>query len=271
MHSIITITTDFGPGNKGIGVMHAVIQRICPDVHVINLAQDVPGFDVRAGARLLEAIAFVPAAAHICVVDPGVGTKRRALILITKRGDALVGPDNGVLIPATNSLGGIVKAFEVTNPTWMLQPVSAIFHGRDVFAPTAAHIAAGKNPADAGSAIDSKTLAPAPFPEAKYRHQAIEAEVIDMNSYGNVFLNIRAEEMHKLATIGNTIKLSAGANQILLPYLRTFGEVPVNSPVIIDDDFGRIEVAVNQGNFAEALGIDRGQEIILRVTLTGAD
>ena len=265
MHPIVTISTDFGPGNKGIGVMHAVIQRLYPDVSIIDLAQDVPAFDIRAGARLLEAIAYVPAAAHICVVDPGVGTKRRAIILITKRGDALIGPDNGVLIPATTFLGGITKAFAITNPAWMLSPVSAIFHGRDVFAPAAAHIAAGKNPADAGPSIDVATLAPSPYPEAQSNNgQQIDAEIIDVNHYGNVFLNIRAEEMHKLATVGDTIELSADSKKILLPYQRTFGEVPVGSPVIVDDDFGRVEVAVNQGNFGEKHTIERGMNIVLR-------
>ncbi len=260
----ISLSTDFGSGNKGIGVMKSVILGICPEALVIDLAHDIEPFDILGGARLFEAVESLMVGCHICVVDPGVGTDRHAIAIETKRGDYLIGPDNGVLLPAASFLGGIVRVHALTNDRYMRLPVSAIFHGRDVFAPAAAHLSNGLSIADFGPLIDSSELHPAPYNEAVYDRGVIRATVIHANHYGNVFLNIRNQELHRLAKTGQTIQLNAGDRTVDLPYRRTFGEVEVGQPVIMDDDFGRIEIAVNQGSFLQILSLKPGDAVELR-------
>lgn len=260
----ISISTDFGPGNKGIGVMKAVILGICPDAQIITLANDIPGFDIREGARLLEAAAWLPVGYHICVVDPGVGTVRRGLAIQTGRGDVLVGPDNGVLLPAARFLGGVKNVHQITNEQLMREPVSPVFHGRDVFAPVAAHLACGRALREVGPALPLEELVGAPYEEAEMRRDAIEATIISRNTFGNVFLNVRAEAMHELCTVGESITVHAGEQQLAVPYRRTFGDVAVGKEVILDDDFGRVELAINQGNFAETYNIERGESLLLK-------
>ncbi len=304
---LISISTDFGPGNKGLGVMESVILEICPACRVLRLANDIPGFDIREGARLFEACAWLPVGCHICVVDPGVGTDRRGVMVQTKRGDHLIGPDNGVLIPATRFLGGMVKVHQIVNEKLMHHPVSPVFHGRDVFAPIAAHLASGVRIEEFGRSVPEQDLVKAPYEEAVVKHGALEAEVISINSFGNVFLNVRAEEMHKIFKVGDTLSCtfspsepnvtasrlpspsfrkswvargerrrasregvtplvlkSRPARTSLLPYRRTFGEVPVGEAVILDDDFGRVEIALNQGNFTQKYSVNVGESILLR-------
>lgn len=263
-HSLISISTDFGPGNKGLGVMEAGIHTLCPNARIIRLANDIPGFNLKEGARLFEACAWLPVGFHICVVDPGVGTDRRGLIIATKRGDYLIGPDNGVLIPATRFLGGIVEVHEITNETLMRQPVSPVFHGRDVFAPAAAHLANGVHMEKFGPRIQEQELVKAPYEEATCKDGSIEAEVISINDFGNVFLNVRAEEMHKLSTLNSNVELRFKNKSLFLPYRRTFGEVPKGELVILDDDFGRIEIAVNQRSFGERYEVGQGEMVELR-------
>src|SRR3989344_3034346 len=144
---IITLTSDFEKQSRGVGAMEAVAYEICPEAKVIHLAHGIPDFGITEGAQILESIkrSFVGGVGnyHICVVDPGVGTNRRGIIIKTKRGDHFIGPDNGVFVPATIFLGGCEKVVEITNQKYMRQPVSPIFHGRDVFSPTAAHLSLG--------------------------------------------------------------------------------------------------------------------------------
>jgi S-adenosylmethionine hydrolase len=201
---------------------------------------------------------------HVCVVDPGVGTERHGLIIETGRGDHLIGPDNGVLIPATRFLGGITRVHRISNPTLMRQPVSMIFHGRDVFAPAAAHLAAGISIEEFGPAIQVADLVPAAYEEAYAEDDTIEARVISINGYGSIFLNIRAEEMHKVCKAGESVTLILEEKTITLPYRQTFGDVPEGQPLILDDDFGRVEVAVNLGSFAEMFGTAIGNHVELR-------
>jgi S-adenosylmethionine hydrolase len=201
---------------------------------------------------------------HICVVDPGVGTDRRAIAIETQRGDILIGPDNGVLLPAAGFLGGIVRTHALTDERFMRLPVSPIFHGRDIFAPAAAHLSSGVPITAFGLSLDPASLYSAPYHEAAVDRGAIHATVIHANHYGNVFLNVRNQELHKLAAVGSTIRLSAGNRGMDLPYRRTFGEVSTGQPVIMDDDFGRVEIAVNQGSFLEVLKLKAGDVVELR-------
>ena len=261
---LVSLSTDFGPGNKGIGVMKSVILQICPQAQILDLAHDIHGFNVKEGAKLLEAAAWLPVGCHVCVVDPGVGTARRALIIETGRGDRLIGPDNGVLLPVTRFLGGIQSVHDITNERFMRLPVSPTFHGRDVFAPAAAHLASGVPLQEFGQALPAENLCAAAYEEAKAEHGMIRAEAVVINRFGSVFLNVLQEEFHRLFTPGAEVLLDMRGTRVRVPYRKTFGDVPPASAVVLDDDFGRVEVAINQGSFAEKHRVRVGDPVVFR-------
>ena len=249
---IITLTSDFGVQSQGVGIMEGVIVSINPDARLIHLMHGLPDFDIRAGARTMETVINLPVGYHVCVVDPGVGTKRRPLIIQTKRGDYLIGPDNGVLLPATVLLGGATKVVAITNSDYMRQPVSAIFHGRDIFSPAAAHLSKGVPIALFGSEILLDSLVTPPYIEAILTDNVLNAEVIHVNKYGSVHLNILHAEWDAFSVAqGQMVRVSFGGVQIEVPVAQTFGEVGVGEAVILKDDYGRVEVAINQGNFRD--------------------
>ncbi len=245
--------------------MKATILMICSEAQIIDLAHDITGFGITEGAKILESVFYLPVGFHICVVDPGVGTKRRALAISTGRGDVLIGPDNGVLLPATRFLGGIKTVHVIENDKYMRKPVSAIFHGRDVFAPAAAHLGEGVNIEQLGPLVDQRDLASAAYEEAVFDIDHIDATAVLINKFGSVFLNVMQKEMHTLAKQNDMITLKFGGKSVMLPYKRTFGDVRVNEEVILDDDFGRVEIAINQGSFAERHGLRPGDSIRLHL------
>lgn len=262
---IITLTTDFGVQSQGIGNMEGVIRGINDDVHIIHLMHGLPDFDIRSAARTMETVHYMPVGYHVCVVDPGVGTKRRALILQTQRGDYLIGPDNGVLLPAATLLGGCSQAVEITNQRYMVLPISPIFHGRHIFAPTAAHLAAGVPIEDFGSVVDVSGLVTAPYPEAELQEDQLTAEVIHINKFGSLHLNIRHELWDQFgAVVGGRVQFIAGDTSLTLPVGKTFGEVEPQQPLILKDDYGRIEVALNLGSFAKIYNMKVGDRCTIQ-------
>ena len=256
----ISFTTDFGAGSRGNGVLMAVALKIAPDAHVVHFA-DVESFNIKSGARILEGISYLPVGSHTCVIDPGVGTKRMAIAIETNRGDYLIGPDNGVLLPACEFLGGIKKVFEITNEDYMLKPVSPIFHGRDVFIPVAAHLANGIAIEELGKELKASELTAAPYKNAQIKNKKIECEVIHINKFGSLFINILGLTMEKFASLGKIITIKTKNKKISLPYKRTFGEVEKGKPIIVNDDFGRVEIAINQGSFANRFKIKIGDKL----------
>ncbi len=263
MNKIISLSSDFGVGNKGIAIMESVALSICPNVKIFNLKHDVPFFGITQGARTLESAADLPIGCHVMVVDPGVGTNRKGIVIETGRGDCLIGPDNGVLLPATRFLGGFKRAFELKNDKYYRKPVSPVFHGRDVFTPAAAYLCAGVKIEDFGSELKEKELVKAPYEEATVEGNKITAQIIDINNFGSAFLNIRQDVMHKLFNHEDKITASLGGKHVTLPYKRTYGEVKVGELIIVDDDFGRVEIAVNQGHFTDKFNVKVGDKIIL--------
>lgn len=256
---IITLTSDFGVQSQGVGNMEGVILSIAPDANVIHLMHGLPDFDIRSGARTMETVRYMPVGYHVCVVDPGVGTKRNAIIIKVHRGDYLIGPDNGVLMAAVPLLGGAEKVVAITNPKFMIQPVSPIFHGRHIFAPTAAHLANGVPMEEFGAVVSLAGCVPAPYGEAKVVNGAIDAEVICLNKYGSLHVNILTETWNTLGCKwGDRVTLAFEKKAIIATFAETFGQVPVGEPLIMTDDYGRVEVALNQGNFAKQYGIAVG-------------
>lgn len=258
---IITLSSDFGVQSQGIGNMEGVIAKIAPDVRVIHLMHGLPSFDIRSGARAMEVVAYMPVGFHVCVVDPGVGTTRRAIIIKVKRGDYFIGPDNGVFIPAVNILGGATKIVEITNSKFILQPVSPIFHGRHIFAPAAAYLAKGIPIEEFGTQLLFNQLIPAPYKEATVEEGVIKAEVININKFGSLNLNILHRVWDKLyLSHKQNVMASFKDKTITLPFVETFGQVEKNEPLVLKDDYGRIEVAINLGDFAKKYNIKVGDQ-----------
>lgn len=261
---LISLTSDFGVQSQGIGIMEGVLLDISPDANVIHLMHGLPDYDMRCASRTMETVTSLPVGYHICVVDPGVGTKRRSIIIKAKRGDYLIGPDNGVLVSAANLLGGCVKAVEITNPKYMRRPVSPIFHGRDVFCPAAAHLSRGVPIESFGKELKFSGLFQAPYEEAVVKAGKIEAEVIHINKYGSLHLNILHHVWDKFAKKNQTVTLVTYGRKIELKYVETFGEVDGSKPLILKDDYGRVEVAINVGNFAKAYNVGVGDVCTLQ-------
>lgn len=263
--AFISLTSDFGVQSQGVGVMEGVARAIAPDAHIIHLMHGLPAFDITAAARTLESIQHLPIGAHVCVCDPGVGSSRKAVIVEVKRGDFLVGPDNGVLMPASRVLGGIVRAHEMTNEKYMRLPVSPIFHGRDIFAPAAAYLATGVAIAEFGPPLPPESLMPPAYDEAAIQGRKISCRVIQINKFGSLHLNIRQDTWDTLGLkLGAIVTLvSKRLPPIQLPYGRTFSDVAKQACLILKDDQGRIEIAMNLGSFAERYGFKIGDDIVL--------
>src|SRR5215212_4069713 len=187
----VTFLSDYGTADEFVGVVHAVIARQVPDVRIIDLAHGIPRHGVLQGAlTLARALPFAPRGVHLAVVDPEVGGPRRAIALQTAEEERLlVGPDNGLLLPAAERFGGVAEAVEISSSPWRLEPVSATFHGRDVFAPVAARLAAGEPLAEAGTPLAPDELARVELTRARIVDGALLARVVATDAFGNLSLD----------------------------------------------------------------------------------
>lgn len=185
LRPIITLTTDFGL-SEFPGICRAVLKRLCPEADIVDITHHIPSFDLRAGALALhDAAPYLPVGVHVVVVDPGVGSQRRALALRTGRGDLLVGPDNGVLLPGAERLGGIEAAVAIENQDVILHPTSTTFHGRDVFCPAAAHLACGRALAELGPALEPARLVRMQWPRAVAEGGAVHGQILTFDVFGS--------------------------------------------------------------------------------------
>jgi S-adenosylmethionine hydrolase len=259
---LISLTSDFGVQSQGIGCMKGVALEISPDANVIDLMHGLPDFDLSAASRTMETVKFLPVGYHVCVVDPGVGTGRKALIIKTKRGDYLVGPDNGVLISAAKILGGCEKVVEITNPKYMRHPVSPVFHGRDVFVPAAALLSVGVKIEEFGRELKFSRLVKPPYSEATLVNDAIQCQVILVNKFGTLILNIQQPLWGKFGVRKNDRLILEFGNKFKIeaPFLDTFGDVGKGQPLVMPDDYGRTEAAINMGSFSKTFGVKSGDK-----------
>jgi S-adenosyl-L-methionine hydrolase (adenosine-forming) len=247
---IITLTTDFGLSDPFVGIMKGVIFSIAPDVQVVDLTHDIPSYDILEAAAVVEsAFRYFPAQTiHIVVVDPGVGSTRRPIAAAA--GDhRFVAPDNGVL---SSVLDGPATAFHITNDQLFLRPVSKTFHGRDIFAPVAAHLASGTPMDWLGPRITDAVRRPAPVPRVD--GSRVLGVVLRVDKYGNIITNLRRQHL------GTGFAVAAGGTSITR-FCGSFSEAAPGEFFLIEGSTGYVEIALNQGSAADRLGIGRGAEI----------
>jgi len=270
---LVTLLTDFGLRDPSAAICAGVILGIAPEARILDISHEVRKYAVRDGALLLWcALPYLPVGFHVAVVDPGVGTSRRPIAVRVDRGDVLIGPDNGILMPAAARLGGAVEARQLTEPAYRLPVISTSFHGRDIFAPAAAHLATGVPLDRLGPALDLDDLVRLAWPEPAIGDGVLETTVIYRDTFGNVKLAALAEDASRaLGTLrpGDRLVVSLGpsdapARREHVTWERTFGAVPVGAPLLYEDSYGRLCLADNQGNAVERLGVLDDQPLAVR-------
>jgi S-adenosyl-L-methionine hydrolase (adenosine-forming) len=266
----ITFLSDYGYEDEFAGVCRAVIARIAPDAPVIDLTHGISRHAVGEGAFVLAAaLPYAPAGIHLAVVDPGVGSPRRAVAVRAASEDRiLVGPDNGLLWPAVERLGGAVEAVDVSLSALRLEPISATFHGRDVFAPVAAHLAAGAKLIEAGEPLDPRDLVRLESPRARVEPgPRVVAHVVRADRFGNLILDFAEPELPASGLrLGRPLRAEAGGGDHEAVYARAFADVAEGGLLLYLDSSGSLALAVNRGSAAERLGIGPGDEVRLRPT-----
>ncbi|MEA2169681.1 MAG: hypothetical protein QOF76_2981 [Solirubrobacteraceae bacterium] len=251
-----------------VGVVHGVMARIAPGARVIDISHGVPRHDILAGALTLErALPYMPAGVHLAVVDPEVGARRRAIAIRTAdEGRLLVGPDNGLLLAAAERLGGCVAAVDVSRSPWRLEPLSATFHGRDVFGPVAAHLAKGADLESAGDPIEIDELVRLERPHAVVADDgSVLAHALSFDTFGNVTLDLAHADLARTSLrLGRQVEIEVGGRVHTGHYAHTFSDVPLGALVVYEDPVRALAIAVSSGDAAQALGVRSGDEIRLR-------
>ena len=265
----VTFLSDYGYVDDFVGVCHGVIAGICPDARVIDVTHGVPRHQVRPGPLILRnALRFMPPGVHLAVVDPEVGAERRAVALRTAQEDRLlVGPDNGLLSLAAERFGGAVEAVDISRSPWRLEPVSATFHGRDIFAPVAARLAAGEALAEAGDPCETSTLKRLELPRPQVEDGAVTAHALTVDRFGNVMLDATHEDLAGSGLrLGRPLEIEVGPQRFTAWFAVTFADVRDGELLVYEDAFAQLAIAVNRGNAAALLGLAPDAE--LRITST---
>jgi S-adenosylmethionine hydrolase len=264
---VITFLSDYGLDDDFVGICHGVIATICPQARVIDLTHGVPRHDVRAGAVLLRgAVSYLPIGVHLAVVDPDVGAERRAIAVRTGDGRMLVGPDNGLLSLAAHAAGGVTEAVDIAHSTFRLEPVSATFHGRDIFAPVAARLAAGAQLAEAGDPCDPAELVWLELPRPVRGERMLLAHAIYIDRFGNVQLNVDHEDLADSGLkLGRQVELELRSGETRrVQFARTFADVTAGELLLYEDAYRKLAVALSHGNAASALGLSVDDELRIR-------
>jgi S-adenosylmethionine hydrolase len=263
---VVTFLSDYGLQDEFVGVCHGVMLRIAPHVRIVDVHHYILRQDIRHGAVVLQqSVHFLPESVHLAVVDPSVGSKRRAIAVQSGWGEVFVGPDNGLLVPAAKTAGGIAKAYDITDERFMLTPVSRTFQGRDVFAPAAAHIANGVDPAELGPPIEPRDLVDLEVPEAWVHEDHLHAEVLQVDRFGNLQFNLDREHLEKVASLANGARLEVRieGHRLTVAFGATFADVKAGEFVMIEDSYSFCSLAVNKGDAAARLRARAGSTAIV--------
>jgi S-adenosylmethionine hydrolase len=272
---VITLLTDFGLDGAA-AICRGVMLGICRDAQIVDIAHTIRKYAIGDGAFILRiSLPYMPVGVHVAVVDPGVGTERRAVGIRAGRGDVLIGPDNGLLIPAAEALGAIAEARSLENRRlWLASKTSSTFHGRDIFSPVAAHLAAGDAGfEEIGSPIPPEDLVRLPMPPTSARAGLLETAVAYVDSFGNLRLAATPEDLR--VAIGEletgrpvTVEFVAGegrpAHRESTRFAATFGRVPAGESLLYIDSDGDVAFADSQGNAAARLRVSTGQPVRIR-------
>lgn len=256
-HPTIVFMSDFGVANDAVAICKAVMVGIAPDARIMDITHQVTPYSIEEGARFLEGVTpyYPSGTVFLVVVDPGVGTTRKAIVVKTKKGQYFVLPDNGLITPVIDR-DGLDSAREITNTDWMIQaPISSTFHGRDIFSPVAAHLAAGGDFSFVGPEISQLVrLSPK---TAVITDNGIAGDLIGIDDpFGSLITDIPGDEFQKLAyRLGDKVPLLIDKKPVTLPYAKTFMEVPVGDPLLYLDSRGRVGIAVNQGSYSKQFGV----------------
>ncbi|HUQ77267.1 MAG TPA: SAM-dependent chlorinase/fluorinase [Patescibacteria group bacterium] len=265
---LISLLSDFGARDPSAAIMRGVVLGIAPDARIVDISHEVRKFAIRDGALLLWcALPYLPVGFHVAVVDPGVGTARLPIAIATGRGDVLVGPDNGLLVGAAERLGGVAAAHVLEAAPYRLPVISTSFHGRDIFAPAAAHLANGVPLAAFGPAVLPAALVPSPIREPRVEAGRLSSSVVYVDTFGNVKLaGLRADLEAALGPVrpadGLALSVSGGAT-IRTTWQATFGEVAPGESLVYEDSYGRICLAASQADAAAKHGLVEDLEVVV--------
>ena len=253
----IVFMTDFGTANDAVAICRAVIFGIAPEVRLTDITHQVTPFQIEEAARFLAGVTpYYPAGTiFLVVVDPGVGTARKAIVVKSKKGQYFVLPDNGIITPVIDR-DGLQSVREITNRSWMItEAISSTFHGRDIFSPTAAHLAAGWDFNQAGPEVDQLVrLKPK---TSVMNEQGIDGDVIGLDDpYGSLVTDVPGPDFKKLGyNLGDRVTVQIAGKRVVVPYVKTFMGVPVGESLLYIDSRGRVGIAVNQGNYAKKFNL----------------
>ncbi len=261
----VVFMTDFGIVDDSVALCKGVMYGITPNLRIVDLTHQVNPFSIRDGARFLFGTTpyFPAGTVFVVVIDPGVGSSRKAVVVKSKRGQFFVLPDNGLMTMVADR-DGIESIREVTNPDWMVgAKISSTFHGRDIFSPVGAHIARGDNWTQVGPAV--KEMVRLDLKAARLDDKGLTGEVIALDGpFGNLITNISADDFLKLGyERGDKLKVTIAGRKVEMPYVNTFSDVPLKQPLLFIDSRGRASFALNQSNFAAAYNIDPPQPVFI--------
>jgi S-adenosylmethionine hydrolase len=259
---IISLLTDFGLKDPYVAEMKAVILSLCPNVHIIDISHLIEKFSVRMGAFILASASpyFPKGTIHVAIVDPGVGTKRRALLVETEEA-FYIGPDNGVLMLAAKKQK-IKHVYRMTNKQYMLPKVSHTFHGRDIFAPAAAHLAKGCRPNDFG--LEIKDYLVPEFAETRLSQSELKGQVLHIDDFGNIITNISKNDLEKIdAAEGSTLRIKLGKKVIAIRFGSAYGEVKAKTALALIGSHDFLEITLNQSSASKRFKSKIGDDVSL--------
>jgi len=255
----IIFMTDFGSNNDAVPICKGVMLSIVPDVRIIDLTHDVTPFSILDGARYLAGTApyYPEGSVFVVVIDPGVGSTRKAIVAKSKKNQYFVLPDNG-LLTFLQDRDGIEAVHEITNKDFMIGAgISSTFHGRDIFSPAGAHVARGDDWTKAGPEVPVAQLVRLDVPTATVADGKLSAKIIGLDfPFGNLITNVTREDFAKLGyQLGDRVPVTLGANEMEIPFVHTFSDVDLNKPLLFIDSRGRLSFAINQNDFAKTYNI----------------
>ncbi len=262
---VICFLTDFGLSDDFVGTCHGVIKRIAPGAEVIDITHGIPPQAVLQGALVLaNTLPYMPLGVHLAVVDPGVGGVRRPVALRDNDGRLFVGPDNGLLLPAAER-AGIADVREIANPAYALDSISRTFHGRDLFAPAAAHLARGVDLAELGPPLASDALVRLELPEPVFSGDAVDGTLLYVDSFGNIALNLTREDVERIGvSSGMRVELEVAGQRYFAIAARAFADARAGDVILYEDSYRNMSVAVSNGSAASLLHADVGHRIRIR-------